>query len=107
MRVQNSITEKLETAFAPSHLEVINESHMHSVPPGSETHFKVILVSETFDGQNRVRRQQGVNTVLADELAGPVHALTMQTHTASEWTARGGAILASPKCLGGSKADAS
>ncbi|PIW25732.1 MAG: BolA family transcriptional regulator [Rhodospirillales bacterium CG15_BIG_FIL_POST_REV_8_21_14_020_66_15] len=106
MQVQRSIEIKLAENLAPEHLEVINESHMHSVPPGSESHFKVIVVSPRFDGLNRVKRHQAVNAVLADELAGPVHALSMETYTAGEWQARGGRTLASPRCAGGSKADA-
>ena len=105
MQIQRSIETKLAEKLTPEHLEVINESHMHSVPPGSESHFKVIVVSPQFDGLNRVRRHQTVNAVLADELAGPVHALSMETYTASEWQARGGRTLASPQCMGGSKAD--
>ena len=105
MQIQRSIETKLAENLTPEHLEVVNESHMHSVPPGSESHFKVIVVSPQFDGLNRVRRHQAVNAVLADELAGPVHALSMETYTAPEWQARGGRTLASPQCMGSSKAD--
>ena len=105
MQIQRSIETKLAENLTPEHLEVVNESHMHSVPLGSESHFKVIVVSPQFDGLNRVRRHQAVNAVLADELAGPVHALSMETYTSPEWQARGGRTLASPQCMGGSKAD--
>ena len=101
--VQRSLTEKLQRAFAPVELQVINESYMHSVPDGSESHFKVVLVSEMFAGQNRVGRQRAVNKVVADELAAAVHALSMDTLTPAEWQARQGATTASPACLGGSK----
>lgn len=103
MSVAARIHDKLVEAFTPSHLDVINESHMHNVPPGSESHFKVIVVSEQFGGESRVKRQQAVNTVLADELAGPVHALSMQTLTTPEWEAKGGVIPPSPPCMGGMK----
>lgn len=106
MRIQQEIERKLAENLAPLYLEVINESHMHAVPPGSESHFKVIIVSPQFEGENRVRRHQAVNSVLAAELAGPIHALSMQTHTAEEWQARGGAVMTSPDCMGGSKAEA-
>ena len=96
MQIQRSIETKLAENLTPEHLEVVNESHMH---------FKVIVVSPQFDGLNRVRRHQAVNAVLADELAGPVHALSMETYTSPEWQARGGRTLASPQCMGGSKAD--
>ena len=105
MIVQQSIETKLQEALAPGHLSVMNESHMHSVPANSETHFKVIVVSEAFVGKTRVARHQTVNGLLADELAGPVHALSIQAHTSEEWIARGGAVLDSPNCMGGSKAE--
>ena len=103
--VQRSIAARLTEAFAPSELQVINESYMHSVPPGSESHFKVVLVSEAFEGQGRVARQRSVNRALAAELAAGLHALSMETLTPEEWRARGGAVSASPRCLGSSKSD--
>ena len=106
MIVQQAIETKLRDAFAPAHLQVINESHMHSVPANSETHFKVIVVTDAFAAKARVARHQAVNAALADELAGPVHALSIQAHTPEEWSVRGGAVFDSPECLGGSKADA-
>ncbi len=51
MSVAQTIEQKLRLALTPSHIEVINESHNHHVPPNSETHFKVIIVSEAFDGK--------------------------------------------------------
>ena len=104
MIVQQEIETKLGNALSPLHLQVLNESHMHSVPRDSETHFKVIVVSDAFAGKTRVARHQAVNGLLADELAGPVHALSIQAHTPAEWAARGGAVLASPECMGGGKA---
>ncbi len=91
--------------MAPSHLEVINESHMHSVPPGSESHFRVVVVSERFKELALVQRHQTVNRILERELREGVHVLSLQTMTDAEWTRRGGETLASPACLGGSKAD--
>ena len=105
MIVQRGIETKLQNALEPAHMEVINESHMHSVPPGSESHFKVILVSDRFEGETLVARHKRVNALLRDELQGGVHALSMQTLTPAEWARRGGAVPDSPACLGGSKAD--
>lgn len=105
MRIQSSIENKLRTSLAPVHLEVINESHMHSVPPGSESHFKVIVVSEQFTGKSLIEQQRLVNALLAEELEGGVHALTMKTLTPERWQALGGKVeLVSPACRGGSKA---
>ena len=64
--------------FQPSHLEVINESNMHNVPKGSETHFKVVVVSDSFEGLSLVKRHRAVNEVLAQELQSGVHALSIQ-----------------------------
>jgi len=107
MQRQRSIEAKLQDGLAPAHLQVINESHMHSVPPGSETHFKVVVVSERFSGMPRVRRHQAVNGLLAGELANGLHALSLSTLTPEEWQARGGQVLASPPCHGGTKPGAS
>tara|TARA_Y100001934_G_scaffold14242_1_gene17506 strand:+ start:431 stop:685 length:255 start_codon:yes stop_codon:yes gene_type:complete len=81
----------------------MNESFMHSVPPGSESHFKLVIVTESFDGVPRVRRHQTVNGILKDELAGPLHALSMETLTPEEWERKGGVVRESPNCLGGGK----
>ncbi len=105
MTVQTAIEKKLAESLTPAHLEVINESHMHNVPPGSESHFKVVIVTEEFGGVSRVRRHQKVNLILAKELKEDIHALSMQTMTPEEWTDRGGHVMASPDCLGGSKHD--
>ncbi len=105
MTVQTAIEQKLAASLTPAHLEVINESHMHNVPPGSESHFKVVIVTEEFGGVSRVRRHQKVNLILAKELKEDIHALSMQTMTPEEWTDRGGQVMASPDCLGGGKHD--
>tara|TARA_R110001592_G_scaffold363248_6_gene682355 strand:+ start:55793 stop:56113 length:321 start_codon:yes stop_codon:yes gene_type:complete len=105
MTVQQDIELQLAQDFAPEYLDVANESHQHSVPANSETHFKVVLVSERFEGQRKVARHQQVYAALASQLAGPVHALALHTYTAGEWQARQEAAPQSPECLGGSKAE--
>jgi len=104
MQVQNQIEEKLHAEFAPLHLEVVNESHMHNVPEGSESHFRVVLVSEGFAGKPLVQRHRAVNGALAAELQGQVHALALHTMTPEEWFEKGGDAPESPPCLGGGKA---
>lgn len=91
-------------SLVPEHLELVNESHMHSVPPGSESHFKAVIVSEQFVGLHAVKRHQAVYRTLG-ELMSRIHALALHTYTPEEWRARQQAP-ASPHCLGGSKADA-
>lgn len=103
-KVEDSIRQKLRERFQPEYLEVINESHMHSVPPNSETHFKVVLVSSHFSGKRSVQRHQSVYALLTEELQSPVHALALHTYTVDEWSASGRAPD-SPQCLGGSKSD--
>lgn len=99
MQVQAGIEQKIQAALAPVHLEVLNESHMHSVPKNSETHFKVVVVSEQFEGKRLLARHRTMNGLLADELAAGVHALALHTFTPSEWQVRKGA-LDSPNCRG-------
>lgn len=103
MSVASEIHDAVVEAFAPVHLDVINESDQHNVPPGSESHFKLVIVSDTFEGQGLVARHRSVNKLLGAQLEGPVHALGLHTHTAEEWAARGGTVPASPPCRGGMK----
>lgn len=81
MTVAETIRKKLTEAFAPTRLGIVDESHMHAghvgARPEGETHFRVEIVSETFRGRSRVDRQRMIHDVLKDELAGPVHALSV------------------------------
>lgn len=104
MQVQSSIEARLVDQLAPDHLEVINESDGHNVPRGSETHFKVVIVSDHFEGERLVARHRRINHLLADQLAGPVHALALHTLTRAEWEQRYGAVPESPHCRGGTAA---
>jgi BolA protein len=101
MTIQETIERKLAERFDPDHLEVVNESSGHNVPPGSESHFKVVLVAGDFEDKRLVARHRMVNQALAEELAGPVHALAIHTYTAGEWQQRFGQAPMSPPCLGG------
>lgn len=101
MEVQNKLQQKLQEAFNPEFLKIDNESHMHNVPAGSESHFKVVLVSQLFAGQMPVKRHQQVYQVLADEMQNEVHALALHTYTAQEWEVVNQEAPASPACGGG------
>lgn len=103
MNTQSVIEQKLASSISAEHLEVLNESNNHNVPPGSESHFKVVMVSEEFTGKSLLQRHRWVNTVLADELANKIHALALHTYTGEEWTAKHGAAPMSPPCLGPAK----
>lgn len=80
--VAETIEQKLTAAFAPEQLDIVDQSDLHKghsgAPDGGESHFRVRIVSAAFDGHNRVARQRAVNAALKDELAGPVHALSVQ-----------------------------
>jgi stress-induced morphogen len=104
--IQSEIEKRIVATFQPEHLELENESHTHSVPKGSESHFRLVVVSEKFVGQSRIQRQRLVNEVLKDLLApGGVHALTQKTLTPQEWRESGASAegFVSPNCMGGSK----
>ena len=102
MDMRQNIADKLQAQLAPAHLNVEDESHMHNVPPGAQSHFKVTVVSAKFSGQSLVNRHRRVNRILAEELAGPVHALALHTLSEEEWQARPD-VPDSPPCRGGSK----
>lgn len=104
MHIQNTIEDKLNTAFQPSHLELINESSNHNVPAGSESHFKVTIVCQSFEGLTLLKRHRLINAVLKDELNGQIHALALHTLSPAEWLSQGKQVPASPDCKGGSKA---
>jgi len=99
MTMQQLIEAKLTAALSPSLLEVINESHMHRVEPGSESHFKVVIVSEQFAGMRLLARHRQINTILAQELDGSIHALALHTYTDAEWQQKGNAPR-TPSCIG-------
>lgn len=95
-----SMHQRIEQTLAllqPSHLQVLDESHMHS--RGTQTHYKAVVVSERFAGLNSVKRHQLVYGTLG-ELMGEFHALALHTYTPQEWEQTGSAP-ASPACAGG------
>lgn len=103
MSIKDDIHSKLQSALQPQHLEVINESNNHNVPPGSESHFKLVVVTTEFNGKQLLARHRIIHKILAAELAGPVHALALHTFTAEEWGSSESAPV-SPPCMGGGKA---
>jgi BolA protein len=88
MTVKDNITKKLREAFSPESLDVADESHLHEGHsghrPGGETHFRVYIVSMAFEGKSRIERHRMINTLLAPELAGSVHALAIKAHAPGE-----------------------
>jgi len=100
---QQGIEAKLTEALQPTHLDVSNESDQHNVPPGSESHFKVVIVAEAFHDQSLLQRHQRVHHILKAELTDGIHALALHTFTPAEWTAKKQSAASSPPCLGGSR----
>ena len=100
--VQDQVEQRLTEHFSPLFAEIVNESHMHSVPPGSESHFKVTLVSHAFEGLRLVKRHQEVYRILQPLMGAPIHALALHTYTENEWSERSESPD-SPNCMGGSK----
>ena len=98
--VSQSIHGKLSAKFSPLHLEIINESYMHNVPRGSETHFKVLVVSEQFRDTKLIARHRMVNESLSEELQSGVHALSIVAKTPEQWS-QGQTVEKSPACRGG------
>ena len=97
MSVEKKIEHTLSDNFMLSHLEVINESHMHS-GPNTETHFKVILVSDEFNGIQLVQRHRKINELLKYELENGVHALSLHLFTMNEWEDKNEYVKDSPPC---------
>lgn len=104
-RMRTRIEAKVRAAFEPAHLEVIDESHMHAVAEGAESHFRLLVVAEAFEGRSAVQRHQAVYRALAEEMRDHIHALGLQTMTPAEWAADQ-ERNESPPCLGGSKVEA-
>ncbi|PID46403.1 MAG: BolA family transcriptional regulator [Proteobacteria bacterium] len=102
MTIQSVIEQKLTRTFRPAFLKVTNESYMHNVPEGSESHFKVTIVSTDFEGQALLGRHRMVNKALTEELDS-IHALAIHTMTPDEYSAKAGEVADSPQCLGGGK----
>jgi BolA protein len=88
MAMKDTISNKLQEAFTPESLQVVDESHLHEGhaghQPGGETHFRVYIVAAAFKGKSRVDRHRMINSALAAELSGGVHALAIQAQAPGE-----------------------
>jgi BolA protein len=102
VELQSRVKTKLAERFSPTVLEIINESSMHNVPKGAETHLKVVLVSSAFAGKSPVERHRLVYGALTEEFRDGLHALTVTSRTPEEWQSNSG-VGTSPECRGGSK----
>ena len=99
----DEIQQTLQTDFQAIHLEVINESFMHSVPKGSLTHIKVIIVSDSFVGENLLERHRAVYNSLTMYMQQGLHAVSVHAYTKAEWQTKQSEVPDSPVCRGGRK----
>ena len=98
-KIESMVNAELDVAF----IELVNESHNHSVPENSETHFKLILVSDDFKGKSKVARHQKVYGAVGTLMQEGLHALALHTYTSEEWEQTQQKTPASPNCMGGSE----
>lgn len=102
MSIQSSIESKLKEKLNPHFLKVENESYMHSVPKGSESHFRIEIVSNEFDNKSLLIRHRLINEILSDEIS-KIRACSLHTLTEVEWEKKNRKTENSPTCAGGSK----
>ncbi|MCZ2722197.1 BolA/IbaG family iron-sulfur metabolism protein [Marinomonas sp. 15G1-11] len=98
--IKNEILTALNNALNYDSIALDNESYKHNVPEGSESHFKLLLVSEIFEGKRLVQRHQLIYKALSDVMP-KFHALAMHLHTPEEWALKKETVPDSPNCHGG------
>lgn len=103
MTTTENIYKTLAAKFIDSVIQIQNESDQHAVTPGSESHLRVVVVSNQFEGIALLARHRMVYEILTDYLQTGVHALALHTYTVSEWEKRLQPAPESPACLGGGK----
>ena len=102
--IEASLRTNLEAAFAPEYFELENESHLHSVPANSETHFRLLVVSAAFEGKSRIDRSRMINELMKAEMVKGLHALSQRAMTPAEWDlVKDTFVMVSPECQGGSR----
>jgi BolA protein len=88
MLVRDVLTKKLNDAFTPENIDVVDESHLHEGHAGhrqgGQSHFRIYIVSQAFAGKSRIDRHRMINAALADDLAGGVHALAIHASAPGE-----------------------
>lgn len=99
--VQERVEYRLKEGLSPVYLTVENESYMHAVPADAETHFRIVVVADAFEGRRQVQCHQAVYGLLNDMIGKPIHALALHTYGPEEWESTKEAP-ASPACMGGS-----
>ncbi|OOF84058.1 transcriptional regulator [Rodentibacter ratti] len=100
MSKQQELLDKIHTEFQPHFAAVENESHMHSSGRGANSHFKLVIVSDVFDGMSKVKRHQKLYQLFAEDLKNGIHALALHLYTKKEWEELGEVFPNSPNCAG-------
>jgi BolA protein len=96
MIIYETILQRLNESFTTEHLFLENESFKHNVPPNSESHFKLVIVSSNFNNMPKVQRHQDIYSALSDVM-NKIHALSIQAFTLDEYE-KNPVILESPDC---------
>ncbi|MDB4837061.1 BolA/IbaG family iron-sulfur metabolism protein [Marinomonas sp.] len=100
MKIQTAIESIIKQKFDAQYLSLENESYMHNVPEGSESHFKLVLVCDAFHGKRLVQRHQSIYGALSD-IMDKIHALALHLYSPQEWEQNHSSAPSSPKCHGG------
>ena len=99
--LEEELYEKLTSSLQPAVLQIVNESYKHNVPVGSESHFKVFIVCDKFEGLLPLHRHRLVNKAVAETIT-KIHAFSVETRSPLEY-ANDQSITDTPNCLGGSR----
>ncbi|TYG35007.1 BolA/IbaG family iron-sulfur metabolism protein [Lonepinella koalarum] len=100
MSKQQALAQRLMAEFQPHFVKVENESYMHNSGKGANSHFKIVLVSDKFNGIRQVARHRLIYQLFAQDLANGIHALALHTYTLTEWQNLQGNYPKSPTCAG-------
>lgn len=100
MSKQQELEQRLCQEFEPHFIAVENESYMHSSGRGADSHFKIVLVSDAFEGISKVARHQKIYQLFSQDLKNGIHALALHLYTKQEWDKLGRQFPKSPNCAG-------
>ena len=97
--IKTLLEDKLQKGLEPVLLEIIDESAQHHLPEKRESHFRVLIVSDKFEGLSLIKRHQWVHRLVSEQIKGKIHAFSQQTLTPEEFKHRGGRLPSSPPCV--------
>jgi stress-induced morphogen len=100
MSIKLSIESKLTEKLNPIFLKVENESYLHSVPKGSESHFRIEIVSNWFETKSLLLRHRLINEIISEEIS-KIRACSLHTMTEIEWEKKNRKAENSPNCASG------